>query len=59
MNIEQPRYKNPTLQAKWEDAVSWLRTKSKRGWVLDKEQFRQQPATYQEIDKISYMNKYS
>lgn len=30
------RYKNPELQKKWEDAVAWLRSESRQGWVLDK-----------------------
>jgi hypothetical protein len=34
------RYSNPQLQKKWEAAVSWLRTNSRNGWVLDKKQER-------------------
>jgi hypothetical protein len=32
----RPVYQSPTLQSKWIAAVRWLRTSSKRGWVLDR-----------------------
>ena len=40
MNIETPRYKNNQLNEKWMEAVKWLRTQSKTGWVLDAKQTR-------------------
>lgn len=30
----------PPLQEKWIRAINWLRTRSKRGWVLDRKEMR-------------------